>query len=130
MFEAALPHIADLCMRLAAAPGGAGPGQRHILFVNPDWFLENEWFNTFLSVPSVELVAKSDAARVSLQALLKRMKLQRQPPLHQLQFSIPNPVIRARTPPSLALPSRSIAFAMFAGNGGHKNRRGAAGVRP
>ncbi len=124
VFEAALPHIADMCARLAAAPGGAGPGQRHILFVNPDWFLENEWFKTFLSVPGVELVAKSDHAFTSLQELLKRLKLDRLPLLHQMQFSIPNPVIRSRIPPSLASASRPVTFAMFAGNGGHKNRRG------
>lgn len=124
MFETALPHIADMCMRLAAQPGGAGAGQRHILFVNPDWFLENEWFKTFLSVSGVELVAKSSHSRASLEALLTRMKLPRPPLLHQMQFSVPNPVVRARTPPSSAVLSRTITFAMFAGNGGYRNRRG------
>jgi hypothetical protein len=124
VFEAALPHIAGMCARLAAAPGGAGPGQRHSIFVNPDSFLENEWFKTFLSVPGVELVAKSDHAFTSLQELLKRLKLDRLPHLHQMQFSIQNLVIRSRIPPSLASASRPVTFAMFAGNGGHKNRRG------
>jgi glycosyltransferase involved in cell wall biosynthesis len=124
VFETALPHIADMCVRLAAQPGAAGPGQRHILFVNPDWFLENEWFMSFLRVPGVELVAKSIHARSSLEALLMRSQLPRPPPLHYIQFSIPNPVIRARLPPSLAVASRPMTFAMFAGNGGHKNRRG------
>jgi glycosyltransferase involved in cell wall biosynthesis len=124
VFEAALPHIADMCGRLAAAPGGAGHNQRHILFVNPDWFLENEWFRTFLGVPGVELVAKSSHARASLESLLRRAKLDKPPLLHQLHFSVPNPVVRTRSPPSLASSSRPVLFAMFAGNGGHKNRRG------
>ena len=126
VFEAALPHIADMCARSVAAAAGGRPPQRHILFVNPDWFLENEWFKTFLSVPGVELVAKSNHARKSLEELLNRLKLDRLPLLHQLQFSIPNPVIRARSPPSLTAQRRAapVTFAMFAGNGGHKNRRG------